>query len=427
MKTVLRLSGIGAALALLAGIGAPGCTRDDPNKLNGGSLGPPPVCADVTTTTTGSSGASGSSSSSSGGSTGTGVVEPPPHTILDDRIEDYGEALRTASLKLIGNAPTLAQINELKNASDQPATYAQMVEQMMAQPAFAKRMIEFWKTTMRMGGAGGGGKPSRDAAPTFAARLTVEGKPYTDLFTATDNTCPTFDGTNFVDGSCTQPNIATTGILTDPGVHMQYYGNLAFRRVRFFQETFACHKMPAELAEKPIPVGPQMSSYTAPWPFESISTDMANGGPGRIDFRDTSGAICANCHATSNHRAPLFANFDSNGMYQPQISVLIPITGSPVAEFTDWLPAGSITAFKFGVDAPTLVEYGAAMAKDEEILACPVARVWNYAMSKGDIVIDAAPVPNEVIAPLIEQFKGNGYNLREIVKAVFLHSDFVRF
>ena len=143
MKTVLRLSGIGAALALLAGIGAPGCTRDDPNKLNGGSLGPPPVCADVTTTTTGSSGSSGSSSSSSGGSTGTGVVEPPPHTILDDRIEDYGEALRTASLKLIGNAPTLAQINELRGAADQAATYAQMVDQMMAQPAFARRMIEF--------------------------------------------------------------------------------------------------------------------------------------------------------------------------------------------------------------------------------------------------------------------------------------------
>ena len=35
------------------------------------------------------------------------------------------------------------------------------------------------------------------AAPTLAARITVEGRPYTDLFTATEHTCPTFDGTAF--------------------------------------------------------------------------------------------------------------------------------------------------------------------------------------------------------------------------------------
>jgi hypothetical protein len=208
---------------------------------------------------------------------------------------------------------------------------------------------------------------------------------------------------------------------------MQYYGNLAFRRVRFFQEVFACHKMPAELVDKPTPVGPQMSPYTAPWPFDSIATTPDKAGTGQIDFQDTSGAICANCHATSNHRAPLFANFDADGMYQPTISVLIPVTGSPVALRTDWLPDSEKTGFKFGVTTETLAEYGAAMAKDDEILACPVKRMWNYAMSKGDIVIDAADVPTEVIGPLVEQFKGNGYNLREIVKAIFLHDDFVRF
>ena len=35
--------------------------------------------------------------------------------------------------------------------------------------------------------------PSRDTAPTFAARLMIEGKPYTDLFTATANNCPSYD------------------------------------------------------------------------------------------------------------------------------------------------------------------------------------------------------------------------------------------
>lgn len=417
---------LGMGFTLVAVVAALGCTRDDPTKLTGSTPGPAPVCPPDPTggSPTGGNPTGGNPGTTTGGTTGEAPAAP---TVLDERVEDYGEALRTASFKLVGNAPTLAQIEEVRKAPDQKAAYAQQVDAMMNDTRFAARIIEFWKTTMRMGGPGAGAKPSRDTAPTFAARLTVEGKDYTTLFTATENTCPTFNGTEFVDGSCVQPGIPTTGILTDPGVQMQYYGNLAFRRVRFFQEAFACHKMPAELTDKPTPVGPQMSAYTGPWPFTSIATSMENGGTGRIDFQDTSGAICANCHVTSNHRAPLFANFDANGMYQPTISVLIPVTGSPVAELTDWLPPGEGPAFKFGIYTPTLVEYGAAMAKDEEILACPVKRVWNYAMSKGDIVIDVADVPTEVIGPLVDQFKQNGYNLREIMKAVFLHDDFVRF
>jgi hypothetical protein len=411
---------------LVAAIAALGCTRDDPTKLTGSPTpGPVPVCPPDPTGGTGNPTGGNMTTTTTTGGGSTGDPQPAP-TVLDERVEDYGEALRTASFKLVGNAPTLAQIEELRKAPDQKAAYLQQVEAMLTDTRFAARMVEFWKTTMRMGGAAGGGKPSRDAAPTFAARVTVEGADYRSLFTATENTCPTFDGKAFADGSCPQPGIPTTGILTDAGVQSQYYGNLAFRRVRFFQEVFACHKMPAELAEKPVPVGPQMSSYTAPWPFTSIS-GTENGSPGRVDFLDTSGAICANCHATSNHRAPLFANFDANGMYQPTISVLIPIAGSPAALRTDWLPDNEVTAFKFGVPTPTLVEYGAAMAADEEVLACPVKRMWNYAMSKGDIVIDVADVPTEVVGPLVDQFKQNGYNLREIVKAIFLHDDFVRF
>src|SRR6185436_5906092 len=128
-----------------------------------------------------------------------------------------------------------------------------------------------------------------------------------------------FDGKAFADGSCMNGPI-TSGVLTDPGVHFQFFGNLAFRRHRFFQETFVCRKQPAELSSMPIPMG--AGSYTSPWPFNSISgTD--NGG--RIDFHDTTSAICANCHSTANHRSPLFANFDENGAFQPTIQVMVPI------------------------------------------------------------------------------------------------------
>jgi hypothetical protein len=70
---------------------------------------------------------------------------------------------------------------------------------------------------------------------------------------------------------------------------------------------------------------------------------------------------------------------------------------------------------------------GQRMAVDDEVQACGVARVWNFAMSRGDIVNDAANVPTEVIADLVTGFKASNGNLRATMREVFLHPDFVRF
>jgi hypothetical protein len=415
-----------AALGLLA----VGCSRNDPGQLIGTGSGLP-VCTDTetgnTTSTTKSASASGTTASGtattsgSGGSGGGASTAPPSGTVLDDRVVDYNEALRTAAFKLVGNAPTLQQTLDLKGAAKPADAYAAMIDGMIADARFATRMIAFWQNTMRLGGPAAGGKPSRDTAPTFAARLVFEGKPYTDLFTATMHTCPTFDGKAFADGECPNGPI-TAGVLTDPGVHAQYFGNLAMRRNRFFQETFVCKKQPAEVTAHPIPKG--NGSYTSPWPFDSISgTD--NGG--RIDFHDVSSAICANCHSSSNHRAPLFANYDEKGQYQTSIQVHVPIAGTPLAVLTDWLPPGEKTAWKFGVPADDIGQMGAAMAADEEVLSCAVRRMWNYAMSKGDVVADAADVPDSVIAEPMKQFKANGFNLRDVLRTMLVSPDFVRF
>jgi hypothetical protein len=270
--------GLAGALAL-----AGGCTRDDPGQLIGGVVATSATCPTGMSTgvsssggssTTASSGTSSSGGTTSGGTTGGGGAGggpvAPKKTALDDRTLSYTEALRTASLKLVGDVPTLKQINELAKTAknDQPAKFASMIEDMLGDVRFKARMVEFWKNTMRMGGPASGPKPSRDTAPTFAARLTVEQGDYAELFTAKTNSCPTFDGTNFADGSCDNGPV-TAGVLTDPGVNAQYYGNLAFRRNRFVQEVFVCHKLPAELTKNTIPKG--AGTYTSPWPFESIS------------------------------------------------------------------------------------------------------------------------------------------------------------
>lgn len=451
-RAALGLAGLLAATSAAAS----GCTRDDPAQLIGGTPAPGASCPTDTTTsggtTTASSSGSTSTGTSSSGSTSTGTTTGggtgggpvvAKKTALDDRTLSYTEALRTASLKLVGDVPTLKQIQELDKTAkaDQPSKFAAMVEDMLGDVRFKARMVEFWKNTMRMGGPASGPKPSRDTAPTFAARLTVEQGKFTDLFTAATNTCPTFDGSNFADGTCDNGPV-TAGILTDPGVHAQYYGNLAFRRHRFIQEVFVCHKLPAELTKNTVAKG--AGTYTSPWPFESIA---GPGNGGRIDFLDTSSVICANCHSSANHRSPLFAQFDENGKYQPlgpngEYSVQIPLDGLPLSKFSDWLPEGEMTAWRdthmpscmeyqnglfCGKTAKDLAELGALMVQDPEVQACPVRRMWNYVMSKGDIVIDAADVPNEVIKPYLTIFTGGNYNLRAVIKAMITSDDFARF
>jgi len=413
MSTALTTLSLTAGVLTIAA-----CGSGDPNTLTDGTVNPGNPCEG-----TGNSSSEGGGSSTGGAGSGGMGSGGGTQNILDQRELSYTEALRTASFKLVGNAPTLEQSESIRGLSeeDQALRYEELVDEMLDSTEFKRVMVSFWKNTMRQGGDAVGMFPSRDTAPTFAAKLMVEGDDFTRLFTATTGNCPTFDGTDFVDGTCDNGPI-TAGLLTDNGIHAQYYGNLAFRRYRFIQETFACHKQPSELSDTPIPMG--AGSYTAPWPFTSIS-GTSNGG--RIDFLDVESAICANCHATANHVSPLLANFDENGNYTPGFSVFIPIETEPLAEFSDWLPPGETTAWRFGKPAQNLAELGAHMAADPEVQACSIIRVWNYAMSKGDVVNDAASVPTEVIQPLVDEFSGNNFNLRTAIRSTFLHDDFVRF
>jgi len=420
-------------------LGLAACNPDDPNQLlggkptSGGEPCPPESGAGGGTTSGGDGGSGGSGST---GTTSTGSGSSATKTVLDERMLSYSEALRTASLKLIGRLPTIEQSDTFRQAADPKKAYEAYIDEYMSSPRFAAAMIDFWKNTFRSGAVTANETPNREFAPNFAAKLTVEGGDYRQMFTATSGSCPTFDAMTgtFTPGDCAAngpANAPTAGVLSDAGLMFQYASALGFRRVRFFQETFACRKMPAEWSSTPVQKG--AGTYTSPWPFSSIAGNET--GIGRIDFQDTSSAICANCHTTINHRAPLFAVYDDSGKYveptpgmdgELEFSMLVPVEGSPKAKRSDYLPVAEQTAWKLGKPAGTLLEMGQQMAADDEVARCAVVRVWNYAFSKGDAVYDLADVPDSVIGPLVEQFKTN-YNLREIVRAVFVHDDFVRY
>jgi hypothetical protein len=343
--------------------------------------------------------------------------------LLADRTYDYNAALRSAALKLTGELPTLAEIHQVSDPLDDAAkklAYEALITQYMASPKFTREVFYWWQDTLRMGD-----DPALDQAAAFAAQITVEGRPYTELFTATAGQCGSYDmGANtFTPGDCANGVAVHAGLLTHPGVMRQYYSNFAFRRVKWIQETFVCTKFPAEISATPIEVG-GAAPYTGVHPFTSVPS-LLDGG--RINFQDTSAVICANCHTTMNHIAPLFAYFDDQGMYQPEIAVATPIEGGSLALLSDYLVPGEVTQWRFGVATPDLPALGQAIAADRDVAECAVARIWNWALSKGDIVDAMREVPPEVIQQQIDDFIADQYRLRDAIYNVFTSDDFVKF
>ncbi len=344
----------------------------------------------------------------------------PFETALEEREYDYSAALRIAALRLTGDLPTLTEIKSVAEAADQKTAYETLVTAYIADPRFANTQIDFWKNTFRMGGT-----PELDTAGVLAAQLVVEGRPLTELLTATTGTCPTYDdGTGiFTAVDCDNGVPVHAGLLTHPGMNAHFTSNMAFRRVRWVQETFACTAFPAEISAQPEALS-DTALYTAPWEFTSIS-GIANGGD--IDFLDYQSVVCANCHATMNHMAPLFGYFDDQGVLSDDIFVPKPVEGNPPTELIDWLPAGEVTAWRVDAPAADLPALGAAMAADPRVAECSVARAWNWAMGKGDIVDTLAAVPPAVFQAQHDEFIANGYDYKTLLYRVFTSDDFVQF
>jgi hypothetical protein len=423
----MRKDILGKLVAFAGVVAISGCLGSAP-KGSGGGSGSGSTGNGATgggTSSGGTSSGGTSSGGSSGGADGGAPAAPDPN--LTARVVDYGAALRTAAVKLTGELPTADEIAGVTDAT----SYGAQLDKYFADPRFARQIKIYFGDMFKMGGqlpvVGTNGKTtnvSLDTAPTFAAEIVINDRPITDLFTATTNTCPTLDTTKgaFTDAVCPVANgLTTSGVLTDPGAMAQFYSNMAFRRVRWIQETFDCIKFPTEFATTPVTMGNGL--YTSPWPFTSIS----GGATANINFQDTSSIVCANCHTTMNHIAPLFANFDVVGAYQTSVQVHTPIPNTPLTIPTDWLPSTETLAWRYGKGITTITDLGTAMAADPAVQECQVQRAWNWAMNKTDIVNDLAIVPDSTIADVMTVFTSSGMKMKATLKAIFTADDYVKF
>lgn len=339
---------------------------------------------------------------------------------------DYSEALRTAALKLVGALPTLDEAIRVRDR----ASYEAQIDRYLADPRLRRQLMSYFRDMMKLGGTidvdlGNNQRVtvSLETAPRFATLLGLQDRPLTELFTASSGTCPEVDA----NGNLTPRDCAgggpTAGVLTDPGAMAQFYSNMAFRRTRWVQEAFDCTLFPAEYSSTPVMMG--AGQYVSPWAFESIAGSAAGGGP--VDFHDTTSVVCANCHATMNHIAPLFGNYDAAGRLAMTPQVHTPTPENPLTELSHWLPRGEGFAWRFDKPVNNIVGLGQTMARDPSVMRCQVARAWNWAMGRADIADDLAIVPTSITKDLEQSFEQGGFRLKPLLKAIFTHADFLKF
>ena len=167
-------------------------------------------------------------------------------------------------------------------------------------------------------------------------------------------------------------------------------------------------------------------TYTNPWDFNRV-VGKKNTPDAKIDFQDTTAVICANCHGTLSGIAPLFINYDTKGALQATSQVEVPIAKPVKAALTDYLTAGQPLAWRKDKTFTDIAGLAGQMAADPAIATCAVNRMWNYALSRGDIVNDLASVPDEVTAPLVTSFTGSNMNLKETLRTILKSEDFTKF
>jgi len=352
--------------------------------------------------------------------------DPGPRDERDDQLAaravDYSAALRVAALRLTGELPTLSEIRQVAGAAEgaaRKAAYETLIDRYLGGPRFARQMFRFWQDTLKLGD-----DPVLDTAPGFVTKLVVDDRSVLEALTASSGTCTSFapDTGQFTPANCTNAP-AAVGLLTHPGMNAQFFSNFGFRRVRWVQETFACTAFPAEIAATATSVG-GTEPYTGAFPFTSIA-GRATGG--RVDFRSTSSVICANCHSNINHIAPLFAHFDAAGAYQAGFAVPTPLPDAPPAQLADYLPAGEPLAWRSSAPVTDMASLGAAIAADPDVSACLVARLWNWALGKSDIVDSSTRVPPATIDAQVAAFSAGDHRVRAALRNIFTSDDFVRF
>jgi hypothetical protein len=109
------------------------------------------------------------------------------------------------------------------------------------------------------------------------------------------------------------------------------------------------------------------------------------------------------------------------------IQVITPVPPNANSVPGDWLPAGEGYAWRLGKPIANLTDLGNAIAADPNLPSCISGRMWNWAMSRGDIVNDQVVLTPTLSNRLTGILVQNNWNVKELVRQIFNDPNFVRY
>jgi len=109
------------------------------------------------------------------------------------------------------------------------------------------------------------------------------------------------------------------------------------------------------------------------------------------------------------------------------IQVITPVPPNGLSLPTDWLPASEGYSWRLGKPVADLTGLGAAIAADPNLPVCVASRMWNWAMSRGDIVNDQVTLTPQLASRLAGILVKNNWNVKELVRQMFNDPSFVRY
>ena len=342
---------------------------------------------------------------------------------------DYEHALRAASIKLTGNLPSLAEIKQVRDTSDQKGEYEKLVDTYMKRPTFAAQIVDFFRDSFNNGGQRqiNGQNINMDLARRRTPRAGGEISRSPTWSRRAPNTCQTLD--------------TGRGDVHVDGLPERERGRRAHRRRRAGAVLLE-HGLPSRAlgagdlrlpaSSRPRPPARHAAAdgrRRTPRRGRSSQSPAGRRRARASTSRTTRRSSAPTATATMNHQSRRCSrNFDDAGApmaRRPQVPVPIREPDRGARRLAAGVGEDRLVAH--GSPAADIPALGAAIAADPEFARCMATRVWNWALSRPDVVDDDASITPDWRRTLATELTASNWNLKPHDPSVFTSDAFVRF
>lgn len=255
--------------------------------------------------------------------------------------ETYAQALRSATVKLVGTLPSVEDTQAV--LAEGESAYNARIDNLLDQSVntnLGPQLRGFYRSMFLMGGTVG--PVNYDLVPNLAAHLVLEGKPVTELVTAdycVGNNFQPLDETVVANQELCrgEPDLARRGGVISQRPFLKKFGQedtVNMRRVSVVHQLFSCGIYPD--TSDPTKLN-RTNDAQSNWPMNTNDTpddpadDYADpslglpandpASPLRLSkkyqgkLKGDAGAECHQCHGHLNQRRGVFTVYDIEGIY----------------------------------------------------------------------------------------------------------------